>query len=286
MARRRHEVGGSGRKPGRPNGGGRPKAARRPRRRRGFMARANERTVALTVLVAAGIAIGGVAITGAVTGGSTTPVAATTPSPATSVTPSPSASGPLGPVAPTPTATPTATPAAPSPTAHPKTPSPSPTPSPTAVAHSVTPTPAASSCPPASDRVAAARKLLQHADALPDVTLITAGPRQGLLGNADASAKTVTLYVRGCADEPTLQLASVWAYEAGQFVPVQLWDSAKQSKWEQLRGSGNLSYNETKQDAAAVFMYWQTGSTRYWNSPVAPPAFSQLSKLAPFLTFS
>jgi hypothetical protein len=175
----------------------------------------------------------------------------------------------------------------------------SPSPKPSPVVHSPTASPKAhvtsspapkltrSSCPSSpAQRAASARRLLQHPDALPRVTLLTDGPRQGLLGDSNPSARTLTLYVRSCADEPTLQLASVWGYEAGQFIPVQLWDSAKQSKWQQLRGSGTLSYAQTKQDAASVYAFWQTGSTRYWQSPITPPSFQQLSKLVPFLTTS
>jgi hypothetical protein len=128
--------------------------------------------------------------------------------------------------------------------------------------------------------------LLQHRDALPDVTLITAGPRQGLLGASDAQARTLTLYVRSCSEEPTLQLAIVWGYEAGQFITTEAWDSATRSRWNQLRGSSFSSSAQFKQDAASVFAFWQTGSTQYWQSPVAPPPFGKLSQLVPYLKTS
>jgi hypothetical protein len=248
------------------------------------MSQASTRGTALTVLATAVLAIGGVAIAGAIGsgGGGTKPVAAGTPSPsvpAATATPTPSRS--LAPVPPSAAPTHSSSPK-PAPVVHSPTASPTPVP-----VQSASPAATRSPCASApAQRVAAARRLLQHQDALPQVTLITAGPRQGLLGDSDASARTLTLYVRSCGEEPTIQLASVWGYEAGQFIPVQLWDSAKQSKWEQLRGSGSLSYTQTKQDAASVYAFWQTGSTRYWQSPVAPPTFNQLSKLVPLLHMS
>jgi len=122
---------------------------------------------------------------------------------------------------------------------------------------------------------------------MPNVTLITQGPRQGLLGASDASARTLTLYVRSCADEPAVQLAVVWGYEAGQFIRTETWDSATRSRWSQLRGTSALvSDAQFKQDAAAVFALWQTGTTKYWQSPVAPPSLSRLPQLVPFLKFS
>jgi hypothetical protein len=282
MSRRRHEVGGRAR----PNGGGRPRPRWRPPRRRGFIARASERGVALTVLAVAAVAIAGVAIAGAVSSGGGTSVQSDPAATPLETSASPSAS-PRGPISPTSEPTRLSSPS-PQPT-HTSAPSPKPSRTATETHASASPSPkatstsASSACSPTAKRIAAARRLLLHQDALPQVTLITAGPRQGLLGDADASARTITLYVRSCADEPTLQLAAVWGYEAGQFIPVQLWDTAKQSKWEQLRGSGTLSYTQTKQDAASVYTYWQTGTTRYWNSPAAPPTAGQLSKLVPFL---
>ena len=105
-----------------------------------------------------------------------------------------------------------------------------------------------------------------------------------MLGASDLSARTLTLFVRSCANEPTIQLAFVWGYEAGQFVPVQSWTSSMTSRWAQLRGiSGTPSQTLLRQDVASVFAFWQTGSTRYWQSPIAPPSASRLSSLVPFL---
>ena len=287
MSRRRHEVGGGGRKPAR-SGGGRPRPGRRPQRRRSFIARSGERGVALTVLAVAGVAIAGVAIAGAVSSGGTSTVQPDAASTQTPVTSSPTAS-PRGPIPPTSQPThssspqPTAKPAA---TVKP-TPQPTPTAAPTQAVTSPTPKPtASSSCPTAAGRVAKARGLLQHRDALPDVTLITAGPRQGLLGEANAPARTLTLYVRSCSQEPILQLAVVWGYEAGQFIRTEAWDSAMMTRWNQLRGSSFSSSAQFKQDAAAVFAFWQTGSTEYWQSPIAPPSYSKLSQLVPYLKTS
>jgi hypothetical protein len=163
-----------------------------------------------------------------------------------------------------------------------------PTPKPSSVAvSSPRATANAAPCGSINQRVAAARARLQHQSALPDVTVITQGARPGLLGSSDASARTLTLYVRGCSEEPTLQLAVVWAYEAGQFIRTETWDSSTMSRWRQLRHTSALaSAAQFKQDAAAVYALWQTGSTRYWQSPVAPPSLSQLSQLVPYLNFS
>jgi hypothetical protein len=109
------------------------------------------------------------------------------------------------------------------------------------------------------------------------------GGQQGLLGASDAQARTLTLYVRSCSDEPTLELAVVWGYEAGQFIRTEAWGSSTRQRWNQLRGSSFASNDQFKQDAASVYAFWQTGSTRYWQSPIAPPSFSQLSQLVPFL---
>ena len=112
------------------------------------------------------------------------------------------------------------------------------------------------------------------------------GPRQGLLGASDAQARTLTLYVRDCSAEPTLELAVVWGYEAGQFIRTESWDSATRARWNQLCGSSFSSSAQFKQDAASVFAFWQTGSTQYWQSPVAPPSYAQLSRLVPYLKTS
>src|SRR3954471_12596354 len=193
MSRRRHEVGGRAR----PNGGGRPRRGRRPPRRRGFIARAGERGVALTVLAVAGVAIAGVAIARAISSGGSTSVQSDPAATPLETSASPSAT-PRGPIPPTSEPTHSSSPS-PQPT-HTSAPSPKPSPTATATHASASPSPkatstsASSACPPAAKRVAAARRLLQHQDALPQVTLITAGPRQGLLGDADASARTITLY--------------------------------------------------------------------------------------------
>lgn len=281
MSRRRHEV-----------RGGRPGPARRPQRRRGFIARAGERGVALTVLAVAGVAIAGVAVAGAISGGGgtstvrpesvATPTLPTSSPSAASPGPTPSSPKPSHSPSPSPTPTHTATPTPkPSPTSTPK-----PSPTATVAVSSPKPTRTSSSCPTRAGRVAAARRLLQHRDALPQVTLITEGPRQGLLGASDAQARTLTLYVRSCSEEPTIQLAVVWGYEAGQFITTETWSSSTRSRWNQLRGSSFSSSAQFKQDAASVYAFWQTGSTRYWQSPVAPPSYSQLSKLVPYLKVS
>ena len=119
------------------------------------------------------------------------------------------------------------------------------------------------------------------------MTLLTPGARDGLLGDADIGARTISLYIRTCAAEPTAQLATIWAYEAGQFVPVETWNSAKAAAWRTLRNARRLtSAIQLRQDVAAVYAFWQTGSTRYWQSPVSPPSPSQLSALAPYLVVS
>jgi hypothetical protein len=113
--------------------------------------------------------------------------------------------------------------------------------------------------------------------------VITAGPRSGTLGTADLSARTITLYLRSCAEESTTRLAVVWMYEAGQFLDVQSWSADKQNQWRQVRGAALGTTTELQQDVAAVFAYWQTGTTEAWQSPVAPPTPSRLAQLAPYL---
>ncbi len=278
----------------------RQQPARRPtrgpvRRRRGFLSRFGERGVALSVLGAAAVAIGGVAVAGALTSKPADSVqtqADNNPSPAVqTASPTPSPTGPLGPLAPSTAPTPTHKPSPVQTTPPPK---PTKSPSPAAVVETPKPTPStakpvatSSPCASRAQRVEAARKMLQHREALPNATLITEGPRQGLLGSSDFNARTVTLYVRSCADEPLIQLAVVWGYEAGQFIATERWDAATRSKWRELRGTTGLATsNELKQDAASVYAFWQTGSTKYWQSPLAPPSFSQLSKLVPYLKTS
>ena len=277
----------------------RQQPARRPtrkpvRRRRGFLTRFGERGVALTVLGVTAVAIAGVAVAGAITSKPADSVqtdAAASPAPVVSASPTPSPSGPLGPLAPSSAATPK-----PKPSPVRTTPPPAPTHSPSPVVVVATPKPKPSTASPVAtssrcasrdQRVEAARKMLQHREALPNATLITEGPRQGLLGSSDANARTLTLYVRSCDDEPLIQLAVVWGYEAGQFIATERWDSATRSKWRELRGTSGLSTsNELKQDAASVYALWQTGSAKYWQSPIAPPSYSQLSKLVPYLKTS
>ena len=116
------------------------------------------------------------------------------------------------------------------------------------------------------------------------MSVVTAGARQGTLGTAYLGSRTVTLYLRSCAEEPTSKLAIVWMYEMGQFVDVDSWDTATRDHWRQLRGASLASSSELLQDAAAVYTYWQTGSTESWQSPVAPPSPSRLTQLVPFLT--
>ena len=281
MSRRRHEVGGGQRKPTR------PKSGRGPARRRRFsMSRMSTRGSALIFLGTAVLAIGAVAIAGAISsgGGNSTlkPEAASTPSAVATSSPTPSAS-PRGPLPASPVATHTPSPR-PQVTSSP---TPVVTPSPAAVSPKPAPKASRAHCPSAAKRVQVARQLLQHRDALPQqVTVITAGPRQGLLGSSDFAARTLTLYVRTCTEEPLIQIASVWGYEAGQFIKTEAWDAATRSHWNQLRGSSFTSSTQFKQDAASVYAFWQTGTTRYWQSPVAPPSYKQLSSLVPYLKTS
>ena len=237
----------------------------------------------LFVIVALFVAIAGIALANAISSSnsSVSDTAATqepTPPP-TSGSPTPK------PTRATPTATKTATAAetaSPSPvktprdrhTAEPVT-SPKPTPKPT--------TTATADCPSAATRMSRARASLRHPSALPQASVITAGPRSGTLGTADLAGGTITLYLRSCAEESVTRLAVVWMYEAGQFLAVQSWDAAKQDRWRQLRGARLRTTTEMQQDVAAVFAYWQTGSTEAWQSPVAPPAPSRLAQLAPYL---
>ena len=292
MARRKPQSGGKPRRSTPYAGSVHQNPVRRQRRRRSTMSRMSTRSATLLILGTAVAAIAGVAVAGAITNGGAKNTASNTPSapPVSSPTPSPNPSGPLGPVAPTPVSTHSSPPVV-----HTPSPKPSPTPvltpslSPSA-APSPTPKTSATkqSCPtsPAA-RAAVARRLLQHTSALPNATLITDGPRQGLLGASDLSARTVTLFVRSCADEPTIQLAFVWGYEAGQFIPIQNWSSSTTSRYAQLRGmSGTPSQTLLRQDVASVYAFWQTGSTRYWQSPISAPSASQLQSLVPYLKTS
>lgn len=233
-----------------PQRGGRP--------RRPTLSPMSTRTATLLMVGTAAAAIAGVAVAGAINSG-TTNTASNTPLPRVVDTPSPR---------------PTAV----------VTPHPISSPAPLAT-RSAKPSASRSSCPTApAARVAVARRLLRHPGALPDATLVPAGPRPGLLGASDLSARTLTLFVRSCADEPTIQLAFVWGYEAGQFVPIQTWNPSIMERWARLRGiSGLPSQTLLRQDVASVFAFWQTGSTRYWHSPMAPPSSSQLSLLVPHL---
>jgi hypothetical protein len=158
-------------------------------------------------------------------------------------------------------------------------PSPSPSPSPSAKAQP--------RCPSAETRLSQARALVRHPSALPQASVVTAGARDGTLGTADLSDRTVTLYLRSCAEESATKLAIVWMYEAGQFVDVDSWDKATRDGWRLLRNGAALdTTTDLRQDVAAVFGYWQLGTTEAWQSPVAPPAASLLPKLATYLHMS
>jgi hypothetical protein len=258
---------------------------RPPPRRRTLFSRAGRKGAVLTMTATAIVAIGGVAIAGAIgSSGGSAPTAAGSPSLPPVSPPSVTPSQPVGVLAPTPAATHS------SPRAHIQAPQPSVTPSHPVKSATHAATPAAtrsattSSCPLPAGRVQAARRLMQHPGALPSVRVVTASGRQGLLGASDPIARTLTLYVRSCAEEPTVQLAFVWGYEAGQFIPTETWGSSRQARWAQLRGiSGTPSSTVLKQDAASVYAFWQTGTTRYWQSPIAPPSSQLLSSLVPFL---
>jgi hypothetical protein len=153
---------------------------------------------------------------------------------------------------------------------------PSPSPSPSAKAQP--------RCPSAETRLSQARALVRHPSALPQASVVTAGPRDGTLGTADLSDRTVTLYLRSCAEESATKLAIVWMYEAGQFVDVDSWDKATRDGWRLLRNGASLdTTTDLRQDVAAVFGYWQLGTTEAWQSPVAPPAASLLPELATYL---
>jgi len=254
----------------------------RSRSRRGSMfSRTGRRRAVVVVAATALLAGGGLAVASAITGTQNT--ASLSPSPAVTQPPSaPSAA------AATHAATPTPTRAASSPAvrstpesrqsgkpAHPAVPP-----------HTAKPTASATatSCPSAAGRVSQARALLSHPDAVRGVTVVPAGPRDGTLGAADFAARTVTLYVRDCAKESTLQLAVVWMYETGQLVDVNSWGASTRDRWRQLRGTSSLtSDTQLRQDVAAVFAYWETGSTSSWQSPVPPPPPSKLPALSRFL---
>lgn len=281
MAKKRRPNAGRPRRPSPYAGSVRQNPVRRPpRQRRSSLSRMSTRGATLIVLGTAVAAIAGVAIAGAITtGGGTSPSAVNTPAP---VTTSSSPSQAPGPLAPTPSVSQSS--AAPKPSPHRSV---SPSASPTPAAKSATPSASAAGCPPATQRVEQARTMLQHQSALPNVRLITAGPRSGLLGAADPNARTLTLYVRSCAAEPTTEIAVVWAYEAGQFIQTEKWDSSTVSRWTHDRGiSGTPSSTALKQDAASVYAFWQTGTARYWQSPYSPPPYGQLSSLSTFLQTS
>ena len=274
------------RKPSRPPAKGpkakRPQQARRSqqpfRRRRSRYTADSQRKGVLLVIVVVFVGIAGIALANSFSNsGSSVSDTAASQEP----TPSPAATT----ASPTPTATqPTAAPKTASPTPG-KTPrerhtvapvtTPKSTPKPTATA--------TTSCPPAATRMASARATLRHPSALPQATVVTAGPRSGTLATADPPSRTITLYLRSCAEEPTQRLAVVWMYEAGQLLDVRSWDSSTQNRWQQLRGATFGSTLDLQRDVAAVFAYWQTGSTEAWQSPVAPPSPSRLNQLAPYL---
>ena len=256
----------------------------KPRRRRSRYSRQGQRNGVLVIIVGLFVAITGIAVANAFSSGSKTqPTAAEAtqlPTPAaTSATPSHTA---------TPKATQSATPKAT--TAPPKTAAP--TPKVTKDAHTAEPvathksTPKASAtCPPAAQRVSRARGTLAHPSTLPQVSLVTAGPRGDTLATADIGSRTITLYLQPCSSEPMQRLAVAWMYEAGQFIDIEGWDDSTKARWRQLRGASLPSNLELRRDAASVFAYWQTGTTQGWQSPVSPPSPSRLAELATFLRF-
>ena len=260
----------------------RPKALRSQqpfRRRRSMYSQQSQRNGVLFVVVAVFLGIVGIAVANAFSSSNSSvsdTAANQEPTPAaTSASPTPSATR-------TPAASKTASPKpvktrdrhTAEPVATPKS-TPKPTPKPTA-------TPAAA-CPPAAARVSRARAGLRYPSALPQATVVTRGPRSGTLATADPPSRTITLYLRSCAEESTQHLAVVWMFEAGQLLDVRSWDSSTQGKWEQLRGASFGSTLDLQRDVAAVFAYWQTGTTQWWQSPVAPPTPSRLAQLAPYL---
>ena len=279
---------------GKPTARPRKSSSRGPSyRRRSRYSRHSQRNGVLVVVVAVFVAIAGIAIANAFTGRTTTLSGATVDEQPTS-TPTPAS--------PTPTHSPTrATPRPTQTTVATASASPAPAKSTPAAQHSAEPvasprhhstapskptTKRTKACPTASTRLARARAALQHPSALPDVSVVTAGSREGTLGTADLASRTVSLYLRSCAEEPTSKLAIVWMYEAGQFIDVDSWDTATRDRWRQLRGADLTSSSALLQDAAAVYTYWQTGSTESWQSPVAPPSPSRLGQLVPFLHFT
>ncbi len=296
MAHRRRPRNARGPHPkGGPGKGNAPKARpSRPARpvqrpRRGSLFSRNGRRRAVIALAASSLlAIMGIAVAGAVSGQKDT--AASAPQDTPAATRSAAATSPA-PASPTPaTRTPKPTPTAESrPTAksdseqtakprhtkggHAAAPDARPTPSPTGTG-----------CPSAAERVRQARTLLWHPGALPQASVATAGPRTGTLATADIGARTITLYLRDCSEETPVQLAVAWTYVAGQFVDVEGWDAATRDRWRHLRGGAALATTtELRQDAAAVFAFWETGTTKWWQSPVAPPPPKRLPTLAKFL---
>jgi hypothetical protein len=150
-----------------------------------------------------------------------------------------------------------------------------------------TPSPTRNGCPSVGDRVLRARAHLSHPAVADRIAVHSESARAGTLATADYSARTVTLFVRSCAQESLTQLAVAWMYETGQFVAVEKWDASTQAQWRQLRGTSSLATTaQLRQDVAAVFAYWQTGTTQFWQSPVPPPSSGQLPALARFLRIS
>jgi hypothetical protein len=268
------------RKPARPPAGRRPQKGQknivkgRPRKRRSMFSRSGNRTSVLVVVSLTVVGIAGIAVANAISStGNTLPTASVdeqpTPKPTPSATASPAATHPTH--QPTPRVTEAS--AKPERTAGAR------------PSHSAKPSPSApAKCPSSSVRLAQARDLFQHPDSQPQSSVVTAGPRSDTLATVDAGSRTVTLYLRDCADETTTRMAVAWMYVTGQLIPVETWDSAKQARWRQLRGASLGSTLQLRQDVAAVFAYWQVGTTQSWQSPVPPPSRAQLAQLAPFLT--
>jgi hypothetical protein len=268
----------SGRRP-KSAGKGSARYGTSPFARRSRYSRRSQRHGVLFVVVALFLGIAGIAVANAFSGGGSSlsgAQATTAPTPvASSTAPSPTPTA----TRPAPEKTTTATPRQTTEPQHRHTAEPVVTPERSASASPK----ATSDCPGGSARLAQARSRLQHLSALPEASFVTAGSRTGTLGTADLASRTVTLYLRSCAEEPASKLAIVWMYEAGQFIDVDSWDTAKRDRWQQLRGASLPSSQALLQDAAAVYSYWQTGSTQSWQSPVPPPSAGQLAELATFL---
>src|SRR3954451_24861094 len=195
----------------------------RPRRRRSMYSRQSQRNGVLVVIVALFVGVAGIALANTVSSnpGSTTTAAQVTTSPTappSTAAPSPTPSQSTKPTPkPTPKPTEAATPkvtAVNSPTHRPR-PSATPTPTHTKVA--------AAGCPPATTRVSRARASLRHPSAVPQSSVVNAGPNGNTFAVVDANSRVVTLYLHTCAEETTTHLAVAWMYVAGQLIPVETW---------------------------------------------------------------